>query len=45
LNREVKGMRQANGGKLSKAHRSPVNPQQNKLSGQIYNKKHNARRG
>jgi hypothetical protein len=45
LNREVKGMRQANGGKLSKADRSVVNEQQNKLSKEIYNKKHNASKG
>jgi hypothetical protein len=45
LNREVKGMRQANGGKLSKADRSAVNQQQNKLSKEIYNKKHNDQRG
>jgi len=45
LNREVKGMRQANGGKLSKAEPTTVNQQQNKLSKDIYNKKHNDRRG
>jgi hypothetical protein len=45
LNREIKGMRQANGGKLSKADRSAVNQQQNKLSGEIYNKKHDTRQG
>jgi hypothetical protein len=45
LNREVKGMRQANGGKLSKAERTTVNQQQNKLSKDIYAKKHNDRRG
>jgi hypothetical protein len=45
LNREVKGMRQANGGKLSKADRAVVNQQQNKLSKQIYKDKHNDRRG
>jgi hypothetical protein len=45
LNREVKGMRQANGGKLSKAERTTVNQQQNKLSKDIYDKKHNDRRG
>jgi len=43
VNREVKGMRQANGGKLTAADRQTVNQQQNKLSKQIYNKKHNAR--
>ena len=45
LNREVKGMRQANGGKLTNADRRAVNQQQNKLSKQIYAKKHNASRG
>jgi len=45
LNREIGGMRQANGGKLSKADKQVVNQQQNKLSQQIYNKKHNGRTG
>ena len=45
VNREVKGMRQANGGKLTNADRQAVNQQQNSLSKQIYNKKHNARTG
>ena len=45
VNREVRGMRQANGGKLSQADRRAVNQQQNKLSKQIYNKKHNGRTG
>ena len=45
VNREVKGMRQANGGKLTNADRKAVNQQQNKLSNQIYNKKHNTRKG
>ena len=45
LNREVSGMRQANGGKLSKADKQAVNQQQNKLSKQIYNQKHNAKKG
>jgi len=45
VNREVKGMRQANGGKLSQADRKAVNQQQNKLSEQIYDKKHNAKKG
>jgi hypothetical protein len=44
VNHEVAGMRQANGGKLTPADKAVVNHQQNKLSGQIYNKKHNARR-
>jgi hypothetical protein len=42
VNREVAGMRQANGGKLTAADKTAVNKQQNKLSKQIYNKKHNA---
>ena len=45
VNREVRGMRQANGGKLTNSDRRAVNRQQNKLSKQIYNKKHNARAG
>jgi predicted transglutaminase-like cysteine proteinase len=45
VNREIKGMRQANGGKLSKADHHVVNEQQNKLSKEIYNKKHNASKG
>jgi hypothetical protein len=45
LNREIGGMRQANGGTLSKADKQVVNQQQNKLSKQIYNKKHNGRTG
>jgi hypothetical protein len=44
VNREVAGMRQANGGKLTGADKTAVNQQQNKLSKQIYNKKHNARK-
>jgi hypothetical protein len=40
VNREVAGMRQANGGKLTAADKAAVNQQQNKLSKQIYNKKH-----
>jgi hypothetical protein len=42
VNRAMAGMRQANGGKLTAADKTAVNPQQNKLSKQIYNKKHNA---
>jgi len=45
LNREVSGMRQANGGKLSKADKQVVNQQQNKLSKEIYNNKHNTKKG
>jgi len=44
VNHEVSGMRQANGGKLTAADKTAVNQQQNKLSKQIYNKKHNARK-
>ena len=40
INREVSGMRQANGGKLTNADKKAVNQQKNKASKQIYNKKH-----
>ena len=40
INREVSGMRQANGGKLTKADKKAVNQQQNKASRNIYHKKH-----
>jgi hypothetical protein len=43
INKEVSGMRQANGGKLTKADKKAVNQQQNQASRNIYNKKHNAR--
>ncbi len=43
INRETAGMREANGGKLTKADRKAVNQQQNRASKNIYNKKHNAR--
>jgi hypothetical protein len=42
INREVSGMRQADGGKLTNADKKVVNQQQNKASKQIYVKKHNA---
>jgi hypothetical protein len=42
INRETRGMRQANGGKLTQADKRAVNQQQNKVSRQIYNKKHNS---
>ena len=42
INREISGMRQANGGNLTKADKAAVNQQQNKASRNIYNKKHNA---
>jgi hypothetical protein len=44
INREVNGMREANGGKLTNADKKAVNQQQNKTSQNIYNKKHNARK-
>ena len=37
-------MRQADGGKLTAGDRAVINKQQNKLSGKIYQLKHNARR-
>ena len=40
INREVSGMRQANGGKLTNTDKKAVNQQQNKASKNIYNKKH-----
>jgi hypothetical protein len=43
LNREVSGMRQANGGKLTKGDKALVNRQQNAESRRIYRDKHNAR--
>jgi hypothetical protein len=42
INKEVGGMRQANGGKLTQADKKAVNQQQNQASKNIYNKKHNA---
>jgi hypothetical protein len=45
LNREIAGMHQANGGKLSAGQRTFVNQQQNKQSRQIYREKHNGRAG
>jgi len=42
INKEVNGMRQANGGKLTNADKKAVNQQQNAASKNIYNKKHNA---
>jgi hypothetical protein len=44
INREVSGMRQANGGKLTNADKKAVNQQQNQASKNIYNKKHNNRK-
>ena len=42
LRKEIHTDRAANGGKLTSAEKTQVNQQQNKLSKQIYNKKHNA---
>ena len=42
VNKEVRAERTLNGGKLTPAERKQVNQQQNKLSRQIYNDKHNA---
>jgi hypothetical protein len=44
INREVRNDRAANGGKLTQQERAQVNRQQNRVSNQIYNKKHNGRR-
>jgi hypothetical protein len=43
INREVNGMREESGGRLSKADKALVNKQQNQASRNIYNKKHNGR--
>ncbi len=43
INREVKTMRAANGGTLTPGEKAAVNRQQNRMSKQIYNKKHNGR--
>lgn len=45
LNREISGMRQSNGGKLSAGERRVVNQQQNRQSRQNYNEKHNGKTG
>ena len=42
LNREIKTDRSANDGKLTSQERNQVNRQQNRISGSIYNDKHNA---
>src|SRR6201984_1682628 len=44
INREVRNDRAANGGKLTQQERAQGNRQQNRVSNQIYNKKHNGRR-
>lgn len=43
INKEVHNDRAANGGSLTQAERRQVNRQQNRTSGAIYRKKHNAR--
>ena len=42
INQEVRTDRSLNGGKLTNQERAIVNQQQNKMSNQIYNDKHNA---
>ena len=42
INGETRADRAANGGKLTSAEKAQINQQQNKLSNQIYNDKHNA---
>jgi hypothetical protein len=42
INGETRADRAANGGKLTAAEKQQINQQQNKLSNQIYNDKHNA---
>ncbi|HVO56860.1 MAG TPA: hypothetical protein VMT51_04105 [Dongiaceae bacterium] len=42
INGEIKADRAANGGKLTGAEKAQINKQQNKLSNQIYDDKHNA---
>jgi hypothetical protein len=42
INGETRADRAANGGKLTGAEKQQINQQQNKLSNQIYNDKHNA---
>jgi len=42
INGETRADRAANGGKLTQAEKQQINGQQNKLSNQIYNDKHNA---
>jgi len=43
LNREIRHDRKQNGGNLTNKEKRQINHQQNQLSRQIYNKKHNAR--
>ena len=42
INQEIKTDRTLNGGKLTQQEKTAVNQQQNKVSNQIYNDKHNA---
>ena len=42
INKEIRTDRKANGGVLTTAEKKQVNQQQNKVSKQIYNKKHSA---
>ena len=44
INHEEHAMRRADDGKLTKGDKRVINHQQNHLSRQIYNKKHNARK-
>jgi len=44
LNREIRKDRKQNGGNLTNNQKRQINRQQNRLSRQIYNKKHNAQR-
>jgi len=44
LNHEERSMRAANGGTLTAGDRAVINRQQNRLSGNIYRLRHNARR-
>lgn len=44
INHEEHAMRRADGGKLTQGDKRVINHQQNHVSRQIYNKKHNARK-
>jgi hypothetical protein len=44
INKEVRTDRKANGGNLTNNEKAKVNGQQNKVSGQIYDDKHNAKK-
>ena len=44
INKEERNMRSENGGKLTKTDKAKINRQQNRVSKQIYKKKHNARK-